>query len=132
MPSPFSINYCNRYNAPNWWLFNYNHSHPFDIKNCFKCMTKIYRCYICPYSKSFAARFQSLSGQPDHGHGSATWPEPRATTSSVWCISLMRAGFIDFPKCSCVIWKSLLILPLLLELVAFFIEKLVLYKVTNF
>ena len=65
---------------------------------------------------------------PDHGHGSVALTG--ALSNNV--ISLMRARFIDFPKCSCMIWKSLLILPLLLELVAFFIEKLVLYKVTNF
>ncbi len=45
------------------------------------------------------------------------------SASSSSAINLTRAKFIDFPKCSCMIGKSLLILPLFLELVVFFIEK---------
>ena len=88
MPSPFSINYCNRYNAPNWWLFNYNHSnhsHPFDITNCLKCMTKFKDVIFVFVASPLQHAFNLHQAVPDHGHGSAPWPEPRATTSSVWC-----------------------------------------------
>ena len=34
------------------------------------------------------------------------------------------AAFIDFPKCSCMIGRSLLTLPMFLELVAFFITRI--------
>ena len=35
------------------------------------------------------------------------------------------AAFIDFPKCSCMIGRSLLTLPMFLDLVAFFISRIV-------